>query len=58
MNMQADALLEGAIDLHCHGYPEISPDLPCGSHSNGGTRDGEDELAVCEMPATCQSTCG
>jgi len=26
MNMQADALLEGALDLHCHGYPEISPD--------------------------------
>ncbi len=26
MNMQADALLEGSIDLHSHGYPEISPD--------------------------------
>jgi len=24
MKLQADRLLEGAIDLHCHGYPEIS----------------------------------
>ena len=24
MMTQADQLLEGAIDLHCHGYPEIS----------------------------------
>jgi hypothetical protein len=27
MKSQADQLLEGAIDLHCHGYPEISPDV-------------------------------
>lgn len=26
MITQADQLLEGAIDLHCHGYPEISFD--------------------------------
>lgn len=25
--MQADELLEGAVDLHCHGYPEISFDV-------------------------------
>lgn len=27
MISQADRLLEGAIDLHCHGYPEISFDV-------------------------------
>jgi hypothetical protein len=27
MRSEADRLLEGAIDLHCHGYPEISFDL-------------------------------
>lgn len=27
MITQADRLLEGAIDLHCHGYPEISFDV-------------------------------
>jgi len=27
MRSQADRLLEGAIDLHCHGYPEISFDV-------------------------------
>jgi len=27
MITQADQLLEGAIDLHCHGYPEISLDV-------------------------------
>jgi len=27
MISQADQLLEGAIDLHCHGYPEISFDV-------------------------------
>lgn len=27
MITQADRLLEGAIDLHCHGYPEISLDV-------------------------------
>ncbi|HSR09977.1 MAG TPA: DUF6282 family protein [Thermodesulfobacteriota bacterium] len=26
MICEADQLLEGAIDLHCHGYPEISPE--------------------------------
>ncbi len=27
MKSQADQLLEGAIDLHCHGYPEITFDV-------------------------------
>ncbi len=27
MRGQVDQLLEGAIDLHCHGYPEISLDV-------------------------------
>ena len=27
MVMEADRLLEGAIDLHCHGYPELSFDV-------------------------------
>jgi hypothetical protein len=27
MITQADQLLEGAIDLHCHGYPEITLDV-------------------------------
>ena len=27
MMSQADQLLEGAIDLHCHGYPEITVDV-------------------------------
>jgi hypothetical protein len=27
MQSQADQLLEGTIDLHCHGYPEITVDV-------------------------------
>lgn len=27
MEMEADRLLQGAIDLHCHGYPEVSFDV-------------------------------
>ncbi len=27
MEMEADRLLEGSIDTHCHGYPEISFDV-------------------------------
>ena len=25
---KADGLLLGAIDMHCHGYPELSDDVP------------------------------
>ena len=27
--LQADELLRGAIDMHCHAYPEFSADFPC-----------------------------
>ena len=25
----ADELLQGAIDMHCHAYPEFSMEFPC-----------------------------